>query len=747
MAKISLCLIAGNVAELIERCLKSFGPIADEICIVRAVGCQEPDSTIEIAIGWCNRNNKTCKALPYYNAPANSNWPHVDDFAAARQQSFKIASGDFSFWCDTDDVFEGDPQLIRDFARAGNYPALIIPYKIFAKGLVVNRVRMMARGSGRWIHPVHEDYKFNIEPVNAVQDDRCAVIHLPRMDGSKDSTPRNLRILESMDREQMPTGMLYHLHTELILAKRIDESIEVAKLALARQNLGQPEKYEIFLNFAEASQKDGQKAAFLHQAYATDPTRREALGLLSVIALRNGAIDRSLAYARQMLATEAPAECAWNERTGIYGWIGQDIYCQALRANGHLAEAEKIRKAAFDAVGGTLIALVHATRGRPEKAAATRKKWLELASNPERIEHIFVFDSDDEQSKRLKAMHHLCIPAGGGCVSAWNHGAFATSAPIIIQLSDDWIPPQQWDKLILSRIGDVDAPSVLAISDGIRADRLLCMAICTRAYVQVDHFLFHPFFKGMYSDNWFTKQAYDRGLVIEARDLIFQHDHPIAIAARAGKTDVELDDTYHRQNSPQSYHDGKAVFEYLDSGNDWSSVPGYFNFWQFYTLIANRLQDGDTVCEVGVWLGRSIIFLAQLCQRLGKKVRFIAVDTFNGEPDQPEHAEVVKQHGGSIKAAFCANLLRCGVSESFQILDVTSLAASNDVESESLAFCFIDASHDYNSVKSDILVWLPKVRKDGILAGHDVQWAPVQKAVQDYLPDAKIVPPVWMKQI
>ena len=43
---ISLCLIAGNVAGYITRCLESFAPIADEFCIVRAIGNEPPDDTL-----------------------------------------------------------------------------------------------------------------------------------------------------------------------------------------------------------------------------------------------------------------------------------------------------------------------------------------------------------------------------------------------------------------------------------------------------------------------------------------------------------------------------------------------------------------------------------------------------------------------------------------------------------------------------------------------------------------------------
>jgi predicted O-methyltransferase YrrM len=48
-----------------------------------------------------------------------------------------------------------------------------------------------------------------------------------------------------------------------------------------------------------------------------------------------------------------------------------------------------------------------------------------------------------------------------------------------------------------------------------------------------------------------------------------------------------------------------------------------------------------------------------------------------------------------------------------------SLNAARDFEEASLDFVYIDANHEYRQVVDDISVWTPKVRKGGIVSGHD----------------------------
>ena len=71
-----------------------------------------------------------------------------------------------------------------------------------------------------------------------------------------------------------------------------------------------------------------------------------------------------------------------------------------------------------------MISLLHATRWRPVQALATRSLWLERASDPESIEHLFAFDEDDPESQEeLKKHSHVLVRPGGTCVAAWNEAA------------------------------------------------------------------------------------------------------------------------------------------------------------------------------------------------------------------------------------------------------------------------------------------------------------------------------------
>lgn len=53
------------------------------------------------------------------------------------------------------------------------------------------------------------------------------------------------------------------------------------------------------------------------------------------------------------------------------------------------------------------------------------------------------------------------------------------------------------------------------------------------------------------------------------------------------------------------------------------------------------------------------------------------------------------------------------------IVKKLSVDAAKDIKDESLDFVFIDGEHSYKSVIEDINTWAPKIRRGGIVSGHD----------------------------
>lgn len=63
---------------------------------------------------------------------------------------------------------------------------------------------------------------------------------------------------------------------------------------------------------------------------------------------------------------------------------------------------------------------------------------------------------------------------------------------------------------------------------------------------------------------------------------------------------------------------------------------------------------------------------------------------------------------------------------------------------------FIDADHDYDNIKADILAWRPLLSEGGVLAGHDYQpnFPGVMKAVEELIPKFRVVGgSIWTTEI
>jgi hypothetical protein len=69
-----------------------------------------------------------------------------------------------------------------------------------------------------------------------------------------------------------------------------------------------------------------------------------------------------------------------------------------------------------------------------------------------------------------------------------------------------------------------------------------------------------------------------------------------------------------------------------------------------------------------------------------------------------------------------------------------SVFASSLFPDEFFDFVYIDASHDYEPVRQDILAWWPKIKVGGIIGGHDYKNSPyVEQAVKDFAADKQLI--------
>jgi hypothetical protein len=67
-----------------------------------------------------------------------------------------------------------------------------------------------------------------------------------------------------------------------------------------------------------------------------------------------------------------------------------------------------------------------------------------------------------------------------------------------------------------------------------------------------------------------------------------------------------------------------------------------------------------------------------------------------------------------------------------EIIRQDSEIASTNFLDNSLDFVFIDACHDYESVKLDIKMWYSKVKNGGLFMGDDYNFEGVKKAVNEF---------------
>lgn len=173
MPTISLCMIVKNEAEILARCLDSIADLMDEIIIVDT---GSTDNTKEIAAKY------TDKIFDY-------TW--CNDFSAARNYSFSLASMDYIYAPDADEVLDEE-----NHARFAELKQTLLPeieivqmkyHTVSEFNTVLNaqkeyRPKLFKRlRNFTWVDPIHE----TIRTAPVTYDSDIVILHMPQTLHSK----------------------------------------------------------------------------------------------------------------------------------------------------------------------------------------------------------------------------------------------------------------------------------------------------------------------------------------------------------------------------------------------------------------------------------------------------------------------------------------------------------------------------------------------------------------------------------
>jgi hypothetical protein len=180
---------------------------------------------------------------------------------------------------------------------------------------------------------------------------------------------------------------------------------------------------------------------------------------------------------------------------------------------------------------------------------------------------------------------------------------------------------------------------------------------------------------------------------------------------------------------------GFNVEDYPEDRQGWGSYHPVF------AAVLKRLTP-KLIIELGSWKGASAIHMAGLCRDMAKQCEVVCVDTWLGSQANymrpiDEFYRSLRHVNGfpSLYYTFLGNVKRAGFADVITPLPLPSQLAAQVLRhyGAKADMIYIDAAHDYASVKGDLESYWPLLTENGVLIGDDyVQWPGVTKAANEF---------------
>jgi len=161
--------------------------------------------------------------------------------------------------------------------------------------------------------------------------------------------------------------------------------------------------------------------------------------------------------------------------------------------------------------------------------------------------------------------------------------------------------------------------------------------------------------------------------------------------------------------------------------------------------VIDTLGENLTGAEIGAYYAQCSLSLAQKCKSISK---IYAIDAFKPYYDSIYDRFFDDKDISMVKLTAQHNIKWSGVEDKIELVEHYEEIAATKIDDESLDFVYLDAWTEIDNIIPLIERWSKKVRKGGIVSGHDWETIPVQDAILEYARknniDVRNVNNTWM---
>ena len=169
----------------------------------------------------------------------------------------------------------------------------------------------------------------------------------------------------------------------------------------------------------------------------------------------------------------------------------------------------------------------------------------------------------------------------------------------------------------------------------------------------------------------------------------------------------------------------------------YTEIPGWLTEGEalrLFDLARAIRRPGAVAVEVGSWLGRSSVVIAKgLAGSRG--ARLYCVDPWNGDGEdyaRPEYSAIAQRQELPLHEQFKANMRAFDVEDTVRPLRGYS-ADVGSAFTGVVDLLFIDANHEYESVREDFEIWSPQLAPDGVIAFHDADHEGPRAVIDEFI--------------